>query len=69
MKKNKPKLSVSEKIDLFIENGVTDEIVRQLLLECHMAEIIRFDDIGNPYWESCGDPLDPAVELVFGDDE
>ena len=64
----KKQLSVSEKIDLFIENGVTDEVIRQLLHACYDAETIRFDDIGNPYWEASGESLDPDVELDFGDE-
>jgi len=53
-------------LDLAAEkvNGNID-ITRILLEELYNAEIIRFDDAGNPYWEANGDPLDEGTELVF----
>jgi hypothetical protein len=61
------KKEVKQKIEKFIERGVSNEVVRQLLMELYHAETIRFDDIGNPYWEASGDPLDSDVELTFED--
>lgn len=58
---------IEKKIDMAVGRGLSDEVIRQMLLELYHAGIIRFDRIGNPYWESCGDSLDPEVELNFED--
>ena len=57
---------IQHKIDLVVERGLSDEAIRQMLLELYHAEIIRFDRVGNPYWESCGESIDPEIELDFG---
>lgn len=54
-----------ENIDKVVKRGFSDEAIKQMLRELYYAEIIHFDDEANPYYQSCGDPLDPDVELKF----
>jgi hypothetical protein len=63
--KNKP--TIQEQIDKCMERGVSDSVIRAMLFELYNADIIRFDDAGNPYWDSCGERLDGEEELVFND--
>lgn len=41
------------------------ETIESLLDELVNQECIQFDDAGNPYWESCGEPIVEGTELVF----
>jgi len=57
--------TTEEKIDLCIERGLSDYVIRELLSFAYEGELIRFDNIGNPYWNGNGESLDPDVELKF----
>jgi hypothetical protein len=59
------KLNIKEKIALAAERGLTEEALKDLFTYLYDNEEIKFDDVGNPYWESCGDPLEPDIELEF----
>ena len=61
------KLNIKEKIALAAERGLTEDALKSLFEYLYDTEVIRFDDVGNPYWESCGDPLEPDIELEFED--
>lgn len=55
------KLTLVENIEKCLEKGLSDEAIRTMLSELYYAEVIRFDQDGNPYLTSCGEPLDPEV--------
>ena len=59
------KLNIKEKIALAAERGLTEDALKSLFEYLYDTEVIRFDDVGNPYWESCGDPLEPDIELEW----
>lgn len=59
------KLTQKEKIKAAVKRGFSDYAIEQMLEELINAEIIRLDNVGNPYWESNGESIDPDVELVF----
>jgi hypothetical protein len=61
------KLTIQENIDKCMAKGLPEEAIRAMLFELWLSESIRFDDAGNPYWESCGERLDGEKELEFTD--
>ena len=42
--------------------------IAALLDELVTVDTIHFDDEGNPYWETCGEPVQKGIELVFHDE-
>lgn len=61
------KTEIDKNIDRCIKNGVNETMIRAMLFELWQTDVIRFDDAGNPYWESCGERLDGKEDLEFND--
>jgi hypothetical protein len=61
------KLTIKEAIDKCAAKGLSEKAISTALWELYYAETIRFDQDGNPYLTSCGEPLDPETELNFED--
>jgi hypothetical protein len=61
--RNKP--TIEENIDKCMAKGLPDEAIRAMLFELWQSEIIRFEDVENPYWESSGELLDSGEEIIF----
>lgn len=61
------KKDIEKLINSVVERGLSDQAIKTMLRELYETETINFDDVGNPYWKSCGDSIDPDVELVFED--
>ena len=43
------------------------EVLKQLLQELVEHDAVHFDDVGNPYWETCGIPLVEGTSLFTED--